>query len=77
MPPRRREPKALGEAVRRLRVEAGLSQEALGHKSQLHRNYIGGVERGEINPSFSQLVRLAEGLEIRVSELVAAAESEM
>jgi transcriptional regulator with XRE-family HTH domain len=62
---------AFGRAVREARKERRLSQEELGHRSGLHRNYIGGIERGELNPSFSSLLQLTEALEIRFSSLIA------
>jgi transcriptional regulator with XRE-family HTH domain len=65
---------ALGRAARELRVKRGLSQEALGHLAGLHRNYVGGIERGERNLSYGNLLKLAAGLEVKASELVALAE---
>ena len=61
---------ALGAAVRELRARRGMSQEALGFASELHRNYIGAIERGEINPTFRTLVQVAHGLAVPLSELV-------
>lgn len=61
---------ALGAAVRELRARRGLSQEWLGFKAELHRNYIGAIERGTINPTFRTLMRLADGLAVPLSELV-------
>lgn len=66
----------LGHVVRYTRARRGLSQEALGHRSDLHRNYIGAVERGEINPTFRVLLKLATGLSVPLSELIATAERE-
>lgn len=60
----------LGTAVRELRAEAGLSQEALAAAADMHRNYVGGVERAERNPSFTLLLKLARGLGCRPSELL-------
>ena len=60
----------LGRAVRELRARFGHSQESLAFESGLHRNYIGAIERGEINPTFSTLIRLSRGLPIALSELI-------
>jgi transcriptional regulator with XRE-family HTH domain len=62
---------ALGEAIRELRHEAGISQEALAFRCGLHRTYVGGIERGERNPSFRNLVKLAGALDVAPSELLA------
>jgi len=56
--------------VRETRARRGLSQEALGYVAGLHRNYVGAIERGEINPTFRVLLKLAAGLQVEVSELV-------
>lgn len=72
---RSREHVAFGRAIRQLREERGLSQEELGYKSGgLHRNYVGGVERAELNPTLTQIFRLAKGLGVEASELIAATE---
>lgn len=54
----------LGSVLRQLREELGISQEMLGMKASLHRTYIGGVERGERNPSFISLNRILSSLEV-------------
>jgi transcriptional regulator with XRE-family HTH domain len=61
---------ALGFAVRGLRGQQGLSQEELGFRSGLHRNYVGAIERGEINPTFRVLLKLERGLAVPLSELI-------
>jgi transcriptional regulator with XRE-family HTH domain len=72
--PRSLQHAALGRAIRRLRETRALSQEELGHLAGLHRNYVGGIERGELNPSVGSLVKLAAVFEVRLSELFALAE---
>ena len=62
--------KALGRAVRDFRKQRELSQEALADISGLHRTYVGGVERGERNPTYTSIVRLAEALDVRPATLV-------
>jgi transcriptional regulator with XRE-family HTH domain len=63
-----------GQAVRELREARNLSQERLGQLAELHRNYIGGVERGELNPTLRTIKRIAGGLGVAGSELLAHAE---
>ena len=65
---------ALGRAVRRLRIERGLSQEDLAHLSRMDRTWVGGIERGEKNPSYEKLMDLASALDVRISELIAEAD---
>jgi transcriptional regulator with XRE-family HTH domain len=68
------EHRALGRAVRELRACRGVSQEELGYRSALHRNYVGAIERGELNPTLGVLLRLAAGLGVPLSELVTLGE---
>jgi len=65
---------AFGAAVRRHRKALELSQDALADETMLHRNYIGGVERGEYNLTLSSILTLARGVRVPAADLVAAAE---
>jgi ribosome-binding protein aMBF1 (putative translation factor) len=62
--------RALGHVVRYTRARRALSQEELGFHARLHRNYVGAIERGEINPTFRVLLKLARGLDLPLSELI-------
>jgi transcriptional regulator with XRE-family HTH domain len=62
--------KQFGERVRSLRIAKGLSQEKLAELSGLHRNYIGGVERGERNIGILNIFKLSQALEVSPSELL-------
>jgi len=65
---------AFGRAIRGLRVVRGISQEQLGYDSGLHRTYVGGIERGERNPSLANIIRIADALGVSPSELMAESE---
>lgn len=60
----------VGRNVRRLRLSAGLSQEAFAHACGLHRTYIHAVERGERNITLSTLARIAAALGATPVELL-------
>jgi transcriptional regulator with XRE-family HTH domain len=66
---------ALGRAVAARRTELGLTQEQLSLKADLHARWISNVETGKRNPSYGSLRRLAAGLELRASALLARAEN--
>ncbi len=61
----------LGNRVRAQRLLLGLSQEELGDRSGLHRTYIGHLERGEVNPSLLNILKVAAALKVDAGELVA------
>jgi transcriptional regulator with XRE-family HTH domain len=61
---------SLGLAIRQLRLASGVSQEVFAVRCGLHRTYIGGIERGERNVSFTNLLRIADALDVRPSELM-------
>lgn len=60
----------LGSKVKSRRLFIGLTQEKLAEKCSLDRTYISLLERGQRNPSFLTLLKVAKGLEISVSELL-------
>ena len=61
--------KLLGDAIRRRRVDLGLTQEALAEKAGLHWTYISGIERGTRNVSIVKLYEIARGLNSSVHQL--------
>ena len=65
--------KRLGLSVRQRRTHLSLSQEKLAELADVHRNYIGLVERGEQNISIENLVRLAKALKSKASVILDAA----
>ena len=61
--------KRLGERVRKLRLARNLSQEQLAFKARMHRTYLGGIERGERNPSLKNITAIAKALDTTLSQL--------
>ena len=66
---------AFGTAVRARREQLEISQEELGHRADLDRTYVSGIERGVRNPTLKIVARLAKALKTRPSKLMAAMES--
>lgn len=60
---------AFGRRVRGLRQARGLSQEGLAERAGLHRNYVGGIERGERNVGLDNIHALAGALGVGPAEL--------
>jgi transcriptional regulator with XRE-family HTH domain len=60
----------LGRRVWELRRRRGYTQEDMAKRMKLHWTYIGGLERGERNPNLSTMVRAAEGLGVRLVDLL-------
>lgn len=70
MVPKSQECLEFGKMVRAYREQSGYSQEGLSNKARIHRTYIGGIERGERNPTLTMIHRLARALEISPSQLL-------
>ncbi len=60
----------LADNLRRFRANLGLSQEALADEAQLHRTFVGAVERRERNISLDNIEKLATALKIAPYELL-------
>jgi len=61
---------ALGAAIRAVRTQSGVSQEALALLAEVDRSYLGGIERGEVNLALINIVKIAGGLGVSVAELM-------
>ena len=59
-----------GERVREIRKEKELSQEELAHKADLHRTYIGMIERAEKNITLINIEKIANALEVEIANLI-------
>jgi transcriptional regulator with XRE-family HTH domain len=60
----------LGENVRRLRLERGLTQEALAFEADMKRSYLTELESGKRNPSVKAVARLAKALKVEPFQLI-------
>ncbi len=61
--------KTFGRNLRKYRKDRGLSQEKLAELCELHWTYIGSVERGERNISLQNIKKIADALEVKISDL--------
>jgi len=66
----------IGDEIRKARVAARLTQEQLGFKADLSRNYISMVELNQNSPTLDTLIRICKTLGVRAADLVAAVERE-
>jgi transcriptional regulator with XRE-family HTH domain len=73
--PRQEEPQiGLSKAIRQLRHEGKMSQEALGLDVGIHPTWISHIESGRVNPTWGNVRRIAHGLRVTLPELAALAE---
>lgn len=61
--------KKFGERVKELRLEKGISQEELAEKVNVHRTYIGFIERGERNPALLNIYKISRALGVKLQTL--------
>jgi transcriptional regulator with XRE-family HTH domain len=64
----------LGQAIRQLRGERGLSQEELGHRADIHPTWISHIESGRNNPAWGSVRRIASALDVALWQLAKRAE---
>jgi len=62
--------KALGFAIRQIRQKKNWSQEELAEYAGLHRNYVSSTERGERNIALINILKIADALNLKGSELL-------
>jgi transcriptional regulator with XRE-family HTH domain len=62
--------RALGKAVREYRLKKGLTQQEVADKCGLDISYVGGIERGQRNPTLGVIHGLASVLGVKVSDLL-------
>ena len=61
---------AFGETVRSVRLDKGISQEALAELAGIDRSYMGGIERGEHNIALINIKRISDALETPISAVM-------
>ena len=66
----------LGRAIRRLRLERGLTIEQLADRADMHSTYLSRIERARNSAIWEKLCALATALDLKISDLVVAAEKE-
>ena len=68
-----KELRAIGTAIRKMRKDVGLSQEAFAEEVGIDRSYMGGIERGEHNLALMNLLKISKALGLPLSQLLALA----
>jgi transcriptional regulator with XRE-family HTH domain len=76
MPARSPDHTAFGNSIRQLRAERDMSQTELSALTGLDRSYISGIERGERNPSLTNVFKIARALGVTASEIHRRAEGD-
>ena len=64
---------AIGQSIRIIRMDKGISQEALALLSELDRSYVGGIERGQHNLGLINLKKICDELKMNLSDLLKSA----
>lgn len=70
MPSKPHHRRVIGEKIRFYRKLARLTQEQLAEKADLHHNFVGEVERGNMEISLTSMLKIARALQVKVRDLV-------
>jgi transcriptional regulator with XRE-family HTH domain len=62
--------KEVGLNIRKIRQKRGFSQEKLAGLADVHRAYVGQIERGEKNIGLINLEKIAKALDVRPQDLL-------
>ena len=68
---------AFGVVLRKLRMEAALTQEELGFEADLRRTYVSVLELGQQQPSLTTILKLSKALKLTAMDLMAMVEAEI
>ena len=68
---------AFGRVLRRLRTEAGLTQEEIGFEADLRRTFVSVLELGHQQPTLTTILKLAKALKRSAQEIIGLVEAEM
>ena len=68
---------AFGVVLRKLRQDAGLTQEQLGFEADLRRTYVSVLELGQQQPSLTTILKLSKALKLSANEVIALVEEEL
>jgi transcriptional regulator with XRE-family HTH domain len=68
---------AAGKILRRLRKEAGLSQEKLSFKATIQRNFVSEIELGQKQPSLFTIFKVAYALELEPQDFIRLVQEEL
>lgn len=61
--------KNLGKNIKKYRIEAGLTQDILAEKINVHQTYIGKIELGSSSPSITVLFKISRALGVKLSNI--------
>jgi transcriptional regulator with XRE-family HTH domain len=64
----------IGDELKKARTKAGLSQEELASRADVHRTYISLLERNKKSPTLDTLFKICDALEVSVSKFIARLE---